>query len=263
MSLTVLVADPDPRAPAAFAGALYGTEYTLVAAVSNGKALLDTIAKLTPWAIAVSLSLPDHELAPDVGWVGTVHHLGRIAPHMLTMVTFTADQRGLVPSSLADGARAYAEKPFLREEILAALDHLGTDEPAAPYFARARRIPRTLPFRFSCGAAGSTLILRDGVLRDLSETGFRIAVPESLAQGSVVSLDLTLPDWTTIHGRTQVVRECSAPEPGLREYGVALFEIEPSQRARLRGFISRILSGEVPAAGDASMPETRRVGGVV
>jgi CheY-like chemotaxis protein len=255
MPRTVLVADPDPRSAVAFSTLLRHTDYAFAGAVAHGRALVDAVWKLTPWAVAVDLSLPDHPSAPNVGWVATVHHLREIAPAVRTLLTFEPHQAGLVPGAMAGGARAFAEKPFLGAEILAALDRLQTDLPPPGFFARARRVPRnlTLRYRVAGAGAGCTAITRVGLVRDLSETGFGLQLPEPVPLRTVLLIDVELPDRTSFRGRSQLVREIRSDRGTSRfEYGAALFDAPAADRARLRDFIARVLAGDPVATGDTT-----------
>lgn len=260
MPRTVLVADPDPRTALAFAAALKGTDYAFAGVVENGKDLIDAVFSVGPWAVAADISLPDHPLAPSVGWVATFHHLREIAPSVHTLATCEPGQLGLVPASIGGGARALAEKPYLKIEVLAALDHLGTDLPPQPFFARTRRVPRTLALRFRQTAAGGTGISKVGLIRNLSETGLRIAIPEPVAPRTVLFTDIELPDRSVVRGRGQVVREALIDRSArVFEYGLALFDVETSHRAKLRDFIAKLLAGDPIATGDTTryLPELR------
>lgn len=260
MPRTVLIADPDPRASVAFATALRNTDFAVAGNAANGRELLDAVFRVGPWAVAVDLSLPDHPQAPNVGWVATAWHLREIAPFVQVMITFNADQLGLVPASLGGGARAFAEKPYLKEEILAALTHLTTDLPRAPFFARSRRVPRPLALRYRLTASGQTAVTRVGLVRNVSETGVSVAVSEPLPHRAVLFTDIELPDRSVVRSRGQVVREIRSPRnPGVYEYGLALFDLDATQRARLRDFIRRALAGDPALAGDTTRyaPELR------
>lgn len=244
MPLSVLVADPDDRAAVALGSALRGTEFAFAGRVSHGKALLDALFTYAPWAVALDLSLPDHPAAPNVGWAATVHQLGEIAPQVRTIVTFRPELSGLVPGTLRSGARAFAEKPFLRDEVLAALRHASSDAPVQRFHSRSRRIPRPLPLRYRTSSGGNTAVARVGISRNVSETGILASLTEKLPLRSVVHVDLELPDRSTVRGRGQVVRDGGAAPGAAYEYGVALFEIDPPNRGRLRDFIGRVLSDD-------------------
>ncbi|MBI2923497.1 MAG: PilZ domain-containing protein [Planctomycetes bacterium] len=261
MPRTVLVADPDPAAALAFGAALKGTDYVYAGAVNNGKALIDAVFAVGPWAVAADISLPDHPQAPSVGWVATFHHLREVAPFVHTLATCIPAQLGLVPASIGGGARAFAEKPYLKTEILAALDRLDTQLPPQPFFARSRRVPRTLALRFrQTAAGGGTTITKVGLVRNMSETGLRIALPEPIAPRTVLFADIELPDRSVIRGRGQIVREALV-DRGARifEYGLALFDVETAHRAKLKEFISRVLAGDPIATGDTTryLPELK------
>ncbi len=262
MPLTVLVADPDDRAAVALGTALRGTEFAFAGRVSHGKALLDALFTYSPWAVALDLSLPDHPAAPNVGWAATVHQLGEIAPQVRTIVTFRPELSGLVPGTLRSGARAFAEKPFLRDEILAALRHAASDQAVLRFHSRARRIPRPLPIRYRTSGGSNTAIVRVGISRNVSETGILASVTEKLPLRSVVNVDLEMPDRSTVRGRGQVVRDGGAAPGAAYEYGVALFEVDGASRGRLRDFIGQSLSADpaeprVPAGLQPLTPGTR------
>ena len=136
MALSVLVADPDDHAAVAFGSALRGTEFAFAGSVSHGKALLDALFTYSPWAVAIDLSLPDHPAAPNVGWASTAHQLLELAPQLRTIVTFKPELAGLVPGTLRAGVRSFAEKPYLRDEVLAALRHaarLGSERESSTF----------------------------------------------------------------------------------------------------------------------------------
>jgi DNA-binding NarL/FixJ family response regulator len=250
MPLTVLVADPDDRTAVAFGAALRGSEFSFVGAASNGKALLDALFSRYPWAVALDLSLPDHPAAPNIGWASTVPQIREIAPNVRTLVTFRPEFSSLVPGALSAGARAFAEKPFLREEILAALRHLASDRPRCGYFARSRRVARPLAVRYRTSRGATTSVTRPGVSRNISESGVRVACSERLAPRSVLSVDIELPDRTSLHARGQVVREIGQDPSGAYEYGVGIFEMEPGHRAKLRDLVEKVLSGDPSVSGD-------------
>jgi DNA-binding NarL/FixJ family response regulator len=252
MPLSVLVADPDDRAAVAFGSALRGTEFQFAGSVSHGTALLDALFTYSPWAVALDLSLPDHPAAPNVGWASTAPQLLEIAPQLRTIVTFKPELVGLVPGALRAGVRSVAEKPYLREEVLSALRHATTDKPAQRFHARSRRVPRPLAIRYRTSSGANTSVARVGLSRNLSETGLLASVTEKLPMRGVVHVDIELPDRSTIRGRGQVVRDAGASEGAAFDYGVALFEMDESNRARLRGFIGRVLAGDPTIAGDAN-----------
>jgi len=254
MPLSVLVADPDDRAAVAFGNALRGTEYSFAGSVSHGKALLDALFTYSPWAVALDLSLPDHPAAPNVGWASTVPQLIEIAPQLRMIVTFRPEFAGLVPGTLRAGARSFAEKPSLREEILAALRHAGSEAPAQKFHARSRRIPRPLALRYRVSSGSNTSVTRVGLSRNVSETGLLASVTEKLPLRSVVNVDLELPDRSTIRGRGQVVRDAGAAPGAAFDYGVALFEMDGVNRDRLKDFIGRVLAGDPSVSSD-----TRRI----
>ncbi|MEK7466274.1 MAG: PilZ domain-containing protein [Planctomycetota bacterium] len=250
MPLSVLVADPDDRAAVAFGSALRGTEFAFAGSVSHGKALLDALFTYSPWAVALDLSLPDHPAAPNVGWASTAPQLLEIAPQLRTIVTFRTELVGLVPGTLRAGVRSFAEKPYLREEILAALRHAASDLPPQRFHARSRRIPRSLALRYRTSSGSNTSVARVGLSRNLSETGLLASVPEKLPMRSVVHVDIELPDHSTIRGRGQVVREAGASPGAAFDYGVALFEMDDPNRTRLKGFIGRVLAGDPTVSAD-------------
>lgn len=251
MPLSVLVADPDDRAAVSLGAALRGTEFSFAGRVSHGKALLDALFAYSPWAVAIDLSLPDHPAAPNVGWVATVHQLRELAPQVRTLVTFRPEHAGLVPGALRSGARAFAEKPYLREEVLAGLRHAAGDAAPLRYHARARRIPRPLPLRYRLAAGGQTSVTRVGISKNISETGILASTPEPLPFRSVVHVEVELPNRATIRGRGQVVRDAGTAAGAAWDRGVALFEMDAANRARLHEFIDHTL------AGDSSVPEPR------
>lgn len=250
MALSVLVADPDDHAAVAFGSALRGTEFAFAGSVSHGKALLDALFTYAPWAVAIDLSLPDHPAAPNVGWASTAHQLLELSPQLRTIVTFKPELAGLVPGTLRAGVRSFAEKPYLREEILAALRHAATDLPAQKFHARSRRIPRPLAIRYRTSSGSNTSVARIGLSRNVSETGLLASVAEKLPMRSVVQVDIELPDRSTIRGRGQVVREAGAAPGAAYDYGVALFEMDDNSRTRLKAFIGRVLAGDPTASAD-------------
>lgn len=249
MPQSVLVADPDDRAAVAFGSALRGTEFSFAGSVTNGKALLDAVFSVNPWAVALDLALPDHPAAPNLGWAATVPQLKEIAPQVRPLITFRPEMVGLVPGALRSGARAFVEKPYLREEVLAALRHAASDQPALRYYNRSRRVARSLTIRYKSIGGGNTTVTRVGVSLNISETGILASTPERLPARSVVMVDLELPDRSTLRCRGQVVREIASPGAA-PEYGIALFEMEPANRLRLRDFIARVLNGDAGPAGD-------------
>ncbi|MCE9583183.1 MAG: PilZ domain-containing protein [Planctomycetes bacterium] len=263
MPMTVLVADPDDRTAVAFGAALRGTDFSFLGVVPNGKALLDALFSQHPWAVALDLSLPDHPAAPNVGWAATVPQIREIAPNIRTLVTFRPELAGLVRGTIAAGARAAAEKPFIREEILGALQHLATDRPAQNFFARARRVPRSLSLRYRISSGANTSITRIGHARNVSETGLFLALSEKLPARSVVQFDVELPDRTTVRGRGQVVREVSVAAAGGAGCGVAIFEMEAPHRARLREFIARVLAGDPGVTAETRGPGALKPPGVL
>jgi DNA-binding NarL/FixJ family response regulator len=239
MPHSVIVADPDPRAAAHLAAALLGSPFTCVATATHGKALRDALASHNPLVVAADLALPDHPLALGLGWVATAAVVRDLAPDTHVLVTYAPEQAGLVPASLAGGARAYAEKPYLREEILDALHRLTAGRDPLPFFARARRIARALACRFRQSVPGAPVC--SAVTRNVSETGLGIATPENLPLRSLVQVEVQLPDRAVVRARAQVVRVVRS-DPGYGyEYGLALFDLDGVNRGALRAYIQKTL----------------------
>jgi DNA-binding NarL/FixJ family response regulator len=242
MPRTVLVADPNSVAAVSFATLLRGTPYTFQGSVSNGKSLVDAVWRLTPWAVALDLSLPDHPETPGVGWVAATAHLREIAPWLKIAVTCTPEARNLVPAALAAGAFAYVEKPYAREEILKALNHLHSDAAPMSFYVRARRLTRKLPARYSTAEVNASG-RRVALVQNLSETGVCLKSEEELAVRSVVSLEIDLPDRVAVRGRAQIVR-ATRNNDGQSEHGLAFVDLESPARERLKQFIARALASE-------------------
>jgi DNA-binding NarL/FixJ family response regulator len=236
MTRTVLVADPDPAAAPAIAAALRDTDFAIAGSSANGKALVEDLHRLSPWAVAASLSLPDHPATPGFGWIATTWRLREIAPQARVFVTFSPEQAGLVPSALAGGARAYVEKPFAREDVLGALHRLAGGQPAPPYFARARRVHAPLHLRWRSIVPGRTSVQRLALVRNISVTGLRAVFQDPPPVRSVLAVEIDLPDRSVIRARAQVVRDAGSLEAGL-----ALFAFDKDSSPRLAALVARSL----------------------
>jgi DNA-binding NarL/FixJ family response regulator len=238
MTRTVLVADPDPEALPAVSAALRDSEFSVIGASAHGKALVEDLHRLAPWAVAASLSLPDHAATPGFGWIATSWRLRELSPQTRVLLTFSPHQAGLVPAALAGGARAYAEKPFVREELLSALRRLASGQAAPPFFARARRVPAPLPMRWRSSLPGRTAVQRLALIRNVSVTGVRAAFQDLPPVRAVLSVEIDLPDRSVVRGRAQVVREA-----GLGEAGLALFALDRDSAGHLKHAVERALPG--------------------
>ncbi|NUN47298.1 MAG: PilZ domain-containing protein [Candidatus Brocadiae bacterium] len=242
MPRSVLVADPRPVASVAFGTLLRGSDYTFVGSVAHGRALLDAVHRLGPWAVTVDLGLPDHPSTPGVGWVNAARVLIETAPAVRVVVTCSVETRNLVPASLAAGVKAYIEKPYLRDEILRAFDHVSADRPAMPFFLRARRIARRLGVRWlKDGDAAAAR--RPGTVLNLSETGVCLRTADEVRARDVLQMELDLPGAAPVRGRGQVVRQVPSPEGGW-DLGIAFVDLDPGARDRLRQFVERVLHAE-------------------
>ena len=242
MARTVLVADPNSVAAVSFATLLRGTPYSFQGSVAHGKALVDAVWRLTPWAVSLDLSLPDHPDTPGVGWVAATAHLREIAPWLKIAVTCTPETRNLVPAALAAGASAYIEKPYARGEILQALNHLHSEAPPMAFYVRARRLSRKLSARYSASNENPPT-RRVGFVQNLSETGVCLKSTEEMPVRSVLALEIDLPDRLAIRGRAQIVR-ASRHSDGQTEHGLAFVDLDGVSRDRLKQFIARSLASE-------------------
>lgn len=242
----VLVADPDPSAVQAISVRLRGTEFEFAGSAAHGKALIDAVFARSPWAVVVDLSLPDHPAAPNVGWTSTVPVLKEIAPQVRTVVTYAPEFAGLVPGSLRNGARAFAEKPHLRRELLGALRHAASDLPPMNFHCRARRVPGGVPMSYSCLSGPDPARVRQGISRNLSETGLLAGLSERLPVRSHLQIDLRIPRGRAIQAKGQVVRELGWSQ-GSFYCGVAIFAMDRHARDRLGEFIAGQLSDEPSA----------------
>ncbi|MBI2923498.1 MAG: PilZ domain-containing protein [Planctomycetes bacterium] len=242
MSRTVLVADPNSVAAVSFATLLRGTPYTFQGSVAHGKALVDAVWRLTPWAVALDLSMPDHPDTPGVGWVAATAHLREIAPWLKIAVTCTPETRNLVPAALAAGACAYIEKPYAKEEILQAMGHLHADAAPMTFYVRARRLSRKLQARYLRGNENPPT-RRIALVQNVSETGVCLKSEEELPVRTVVALEIDLPDRVAIRGRAQIVR-ANRNNDGQTEHGLAFVDLDNPSRDRLRQFIARALASE-------------------
>ncbi|NUN50128.1 MAG: PilZ domain-containing protein [Candidatus Brocadiae bacterium] len=242
MARTVLVADPNSVAAVSLATLMRGTPYTFQGTVSHGKALVDAVWRLTPWAVALDLSLPDHPETPGVGWVAATAHLREIAPWLRIAVTSTPETRNLVPAALAAGASAYIEKPYARGEILKAFNHLHSDAPPMAFYVRARRVEKKLTARFSTGQEAPAQ-RHLALVENVSETGVCLKSEQELPMRSVVSLEIDLPERLAVRGRAQIVRSGRNAD-GQSEHGLAFVELDNGGRERIRQFITRSLANE-------------------
>jgi DNA-binding NarL/FixJ family response regulator len=242
MSRTILVADPNSVAAVSFATLLRGSPYTFQGSVSHGKALVDAVWRLTPWAVALDLSLPDHPDTPGVGWVAATAHLREIAPWLKIAVTCTPETRNLVPAALAAGASAYIEKPYAREEVYKALNHLHADAPPMHFYVRARRLTRKLQARYVAPNEVPPM-RRIALVQNVSETGVCLRSDQELPVRTVLSLEIDLPDRVAIRGRAQIVR-ANRNTDGQTEHGLAFVDLDTNSRDRLRQFIARALASE-------------------
>lgn len=244
MARTLLVADPNTVASNSLESLLRSTSFTHAGSVAHGKALVDSVRRLKPWAIALDLSLPDHPDSPGVGWVAATAHLRQIAPDLRIIVTCSPENRNLVPAAFAAGARAYIEKPYARGEVLHALNHLAADAPPMNFYVRARRLSQRLSARYAPLAfQGATREKCAASVANVSETGVCLESNSEIPLRSIITLEIDLPDRGEIRGRAQILRSTRGGV-GPAEHGIAFVELENAARERLRSFIARTLASE-------------------
>ena len=246
MAQTILVADPNSVAAVSFATMLRGSAYSFQGSVSNGKTLVDAIWRLTPWAVALSVSLPDHPDTPGFGWVAATARLREIAPWLRIAVTCVPETRNLVSSALAAGANAYIEKPYAREEIFSALHHLNSDASPMAFYVRARRLARKLMARYVTTRAASA-VRQPALVQNVSETGLCLKSAQEMPVRTVLALEIDLPDRVGIRGRAQIVRAIRGDD-GQTAHGLAFVDLDTDCRERLRQFIARALVSEEQSA---------------
>jgi DNA-binding NarL/FixJ family response regulator len=241
MAQSILIADPKGVAGVAFATHLRGSPYSFVGTVSHGKALVDAIGRLSPWGVALDVTLPDHPATPGVGWVAAVTTLREIAPWLRIVATADAEHRALLPAALGSGARAYLEKPYTRDEIMTALAHAASERPVMNFYIRPRRVAKRVPARVVTLYATGSAPRRTATVLNMSESGVCLHLAEELPVRKVFDVEIDLQPGPTLTTRAQIVRT-SRSDSGGYDHGAWFVDLDAAGRDRVLQFLARSLT---------------------
>jgi DNA-binding NarL/FixJ family response regulator len=243
--MKILHVEPIQRFRVDFARELADTKYTLVGEAVCGDEAIALIESVSPDIVVMCIATPGHT---DQSGGGGLQLLGEFAAKGMSriVVTYTVDTSYLVMSALKGGAVARVRKPFRRKDVLEALSIAETGKSGFDAARRRRvRLRIRLPVKYKRASEGFFVRKRHAISEDLSVDGIGIVASEPIPEGTVVVVEVELPEGRKpIGARAQVKRCRGSRERSLYSIGLAFTQLNREEKDRLQNYILTLVSSK-------------------
>ncbi|MEK7466257.1 MAG: PilZ domain-containing protein [Planctomycetota bacterium] len=242
MKATIVLADGGEGDRKMFMEAIKGTPYEVVGEAAHGDGMIEAVELLKPWCVAIDLKLPGHAAKPGDGGSNAVRHLVDKYPKVKVLILHNADTVHLVMGAVHSSHGVRVRKPIKRESLLEALTKLASGQEGELGIKQIGvKLKKTMLMTYKLTSDGFFTKKRECLTVEVGDAGFQVQLQEKLAKGSVLVVELDLPNEQPVKAKCQVTK--IDPEPTTTRFNAELsfVEIAQPERDRLKGFLRRLM----------------------
>ncbi len=243
-TIPIVLVDGSRPASREFRTYLEGSRFAVWTDTSYTDHLLPLYRTLSPRLVVVDLgAVPQAKGGADA--IQAITLLLREAPEAVVVVSAGADAHFRVEAALAAGARGHIPRPYTFDGVLLGLHAaLGTADPATPRRRAAVRVPARVDFFYRDPGAPMRVV----PTQDVSESGARVRVHRSFAEGQEIRVAVRIPEEPRAMWIQARVAHCApAPDATRFQMGVEFVEVQETHRSALRAFVRERSASGGPA----------------
>lgn len=245
MNPTILILEPNKAYRDQFKNVLTGTKYMVVREVEYGEEALALYEQINPSVVVMCLCAPGNKSGTGIGGINLVKKFVELDPGVKIAVTYTSSSKYLVMAALKAGALAQLKKPFTKDGVLHALaTALSARSGAEAVKRQSLRLRKSLVVHYKKVDEGFLARMRTVISDDISATGIRFRVEESIPEKSILKLKMELPGTqrTIVKATGQVVRAKPVPGMNMNELGINFIEMTDQDRQLIKRYVLNVVS---------------------